>query len=173
MSEVSYMRKIIGAEELERVVRELREQGKSIVFTNGCFDLLHVGHVRYLAEAKGYGDVLIVGLNSDESVRRLKGPKRPIVPEGERAEMLAALESVDYVVIFEEDTPERLIRMIRPDVHVKGGDYRPDEVLEAPLVRELGGEVRIAQYVDGKSTTVMVQKIVERMRDGECGGEGQ
>ncbi len=146
---------------LPGLVERLRAEGKRVAFTNGCFDLLHIGHVRYLAEARAQGDVLIVGLNSDASVRRLKGLMRPIVPDRERAEMLAGLASVDYVVIFEEDTPDEIIKIVRPDVHVKGGDRTPDDIPEAPLVRSLGGEVVIARQVNGRSTTITIGRILE------------
>jgi rfaE bifunctional protein nucleotidyltransferase chain/domain len=153
---------IVDRRDLPDLVAKLRREGKRIAFTNGCFDLLHIGHVRYLAEARAHGDVLIVGLNSDASVLRLKGPKRPIVSEGERAEMLAGLASVDYVVVFEEDTPDEIIRIVRPKVHVKGGDRTPDDIPEAPLVRSLGGEVVIAEQVNGRSTTITIGRILER-----------
>src|SRR5262249_22137283 len=130
-----------------------RAAGRRIVFTNGCFDLLHVGHVRYLREARARGDLLVVGVNSDQSVSRLKGAGRPLVPENERVELLAALECVDHVCLFTEDTPEALIAEVRPDLHVKGGDYRADDLPEARLVRELGGEVEILPFTVGRSTT--------------------
>ena len=157
--------KIVPWDEVDELVARLRGEGKTIVFTNGVFDLLHVGHIRYLREAKSYGDVLILGLNSDASVRRIKGPRRPIVPESERAEMLAALEYVDYVVIFEDDTPEALIRKVAPDVHVKGGDYSPDDLPEAPLVRALGGRVVVTALVNGKSTTITIGRVLETHAD--------
>jgi D-beta-D-heptose 7-phosphate kinase/D-beta-D-heptose 1-phosphate adenosyltransferase len=131
-----------------------------VVFTNGCFDLVHAGHVRYLRDARAFGDLLVVGLNSDASVRRLgKGPERPILGEGERAEILAALESVDYVTLFDEDTPLELVRALRPDVLVKGGDWAPDEVAGADVVRESGGRVEIVRYHPGLSTTEIVRRI--------------
>lgn len=160
-----YTAKIVPWEKVDALVARLRGEGKTIVFTNGVFDLLHIGHIRYLREAKSYGDVLILGLNSDASVRRIKGPRRPIVPQDERAEMLAALECVDYVVIFEQDTPEVLIRKIAPDVHVKGGDYKPDDLPEAPLVRSLGGRVVVTSLVDGKSTTITIGRVLQTHAD--------
>lgn len=160
-----YRDKILSREELRRVVEELHRQGKTLVFTNGCFDLLHIGHIRYLYDASRLGDVLIVGINSDESVTRLKGPSRPMIPEAERAEMLAALSCVDYVSIFSEDTPDELIKLIRPNVHVKGGDYRPEDLPEAPLVKSLGGRVVIAPLVNGRSTTITITHILERHSD--------
>ncbi|MBC7327964.1 D-glycero-beta-D-manno-heptose 1-phosphate adenylyltransferase [bacterium] len=157
------MGRVLQREELKRVVEELRRQGKKIAFTNGCFDIIHLGHIRYLREAKSKGDVLIVGLNSDESVRKIKGDKRPILPEEERAEILASLNMVDFVVIFNELVPDELIKIVKPDVHIKGGDYSaPDELPEAELVRSLGGEVHIAQAVEGKSTTNIIETILER-----------
>src|SRR5262249_29062764 len=157
--------KVMGWDALEAQLAEARERGRRIVFTNGCFDVLHVGHSRYLEEARALGDILVVGLNSDSSVRGLKGPRRPIVPEADRAELLAALAAVDYVALFDELTPDALIRRGRPDVHVKGGDYRAEELREAPLVRSLGGEVRVLSLVDGHSTTDIVRTIVERYRE--------
>ncbi|NLC58304.1 MAG: D-glycero-beta-D-manno-heptose 1-phosphate adenylyltransferase [Armatimonadetes bacterium] len=154
--------KIVSWEQLDAIVRRLKAEGKRIVFTNGCFDLLHIGHARYLQQARALGDFLIVGLNSDESVRRLKGPRRPLVPEAERAEMLAALACVDAVALFQEDTPDHLIRLVSPHLHAKGGDYRKEELPEAPLVESLGGEVRILPWVAGRSTTEIVLRVLER-----------
>lgn len=154
--------KVLGWDALERRLGEARARGRRIVFTNGCFDVLHLGHTRYLEEARALGDLLVVGLNSDSSVRGLKGPRRPIVPEAERAELLAALAAVDYVVLFDELTPEALLRRVRPDLHVKGGDYRAEDLKEAPLVRSLGGEVKVMPLVEGHSTTDIVRTILER-----------
>jgi D-glycero-beta-D-manno-heptose 1-phosphate adenylyltransferase len=151
--------KVASWEELARRVTALRAGGGRVVFTNGCFDLLHVGHVRYLQAARGLGDVLVVGVNSDASVRRLKGNARPIVPEQERAEVLAALACIDHVTIFDESTPERLLAYLRPDVHVKGGDYREEDLAEAPLVRSWGGKVVILPLTPGHSTTELVRKL--------------
>jgi rfaE bifunctional protein nucleotidyltransferase chain/domain len=154
--------KVLGDETLQERLAEARGRGQRVVFTNGCFDVLHVGHARYLEEARAQGDLLVVGVNSDASVRGLKGPKRPIVPEADRAEMLAALASVDYVVLFDEATPEALIGRVRPDLHVKGGDYRAEDLPETPLVRALGGEVRIMPLVAGRSTSDLVETIRAR-----------
>lgn len=142
-------------EDIEAVVDRYRKGGKKIVFTNGCFDILHVGHVKYLQEAKSFGDVLIVGLNSDASVSRLKGPTRPVNIAQDRAYLLAALEAVDFVVPFEDDTPHELIKMIKPDTLVKGGDYKGKDVVGT----EFAGELRLVDFVDGKSTTTTIKKI--------------
>lgn len=136
----------------------LKSQNKKIVFTNGCFDLLHVGHVRYLQEAKKLGDVLVVGVNSDASVKRLKGPTRPVQIEGDRAEILAALGAVDYTVIFTEDTPLNLIETVKPDILVKGGDWKIDQIVGSDFVIANGGKVMSLQFVDGKSTTKLIEK---------------
>ena len=134
---------------------------KKIVFTNGCFDILHVGHIRYLQEAAKLGDILIIGLNSDTSVKRLKGEDRPINSELDRAELLCALEYVDYVTIFDEDTPYELIKIIQPDILVKGGDYNPDNVVGKDIVEARGGKLELISFVDGKSTTNIINKIKE------------
>lgn len=136
----------------------LKQQNKKIVFTNGCFDLLHVGHVRYLSEAKKLGDFLVVGVNSDESVKRLKGPTRPIQNQSDRAEILKSLKSVDETVIFSEDTPEELIQKIRPDILVKGGDWSVDQIVGGHFVQSYGGKVCSLTFVDGKSTTQIIEK---------------
>ncbi|MFG3600247.1 D-glycero-beta-D-manno-heptose 1-phosphate adenylyltransferase [Micromonospora chersina] len=149
----------VGAEELTAIVAEHRRAGRSIVFTNGCFDVLHPGHVRYLTQARALGDLLVVAVNSDGSVRRLKGPDRPVNPVEDRAALLAALECVDHVVVFEEDSPAKLIEAVRPDVYVKGGDYPPEMVPEAPLVRQLGGQVRTLGYVPDRSTSAIIDRI--------------
>lgn len=145
-------------EEIELLSQELKRRGKKVVFTNGCFDILHVGHVKYLEEAKSYGDVLILGLNSDESVSRLKGPTRPVNTEDDRAYILASLEAVDYVVKFYDDTPYELIKAVQPHILVKGGDYEGKEVVG----QEIADELRLVNFVEGKSTT----KTIERIKDG-------
>lgn len=142
-------------EEIKAIVDRYRKNGKKVVFTNGCFDILHVGHVKYLQEAKSFGDVLIVGLNSDASVSRLKGPSRPVNIAQDRAYLLAALEAVDFVVPFENDTPHELIKMIKPDILVKGGDYKGKDVVGT----EFADELKLVDFVDGKSTTKTIQKI--------------
>ncbi len=141
---------------------ELRQESRSLVFTNGCFDVLHAGHVEYLAWARAQGDALIVGLNSDASVRALKGEKRPLVPFEERARMLVALRSVDVVVEFGERTPEVLLDRIRPNVHVKSAQYREDELPERTVVLAHGGVIRLAPHVAGKSTTDTIARIIAR-----------
>ncbi len=130
-----------------------------MVFTNGCFDLLHPGHVSYLRAARSLGDALVVGLNSDASIRKLKGSARPVVPEADRATVLEALESVDAVVIFDEDTPVRLLRELEPAVYVKGGDYRVEDLPEAEVASEIGAEVKILPFEEGYSTTALIEKI--------------
>lgn len=157
----SYAGKLKALEELIPIIQELRRQGKVVVFTNGCFDLLHHGHVRYLDQAKSLGDVLVVAVNSDASVRTLKGPGRPVVPQAERVEVLAALASVDYVTIFDELTPERVIRALTPDLLVKGGDWAVDQVVGREIVEGRGGKVQSLPYVEGASTSRLLRKIRE------------
>ncbi len=151
-----------------------RRQGRRIVFTNGCFDILHRGHVTYLSRARALGDVLVVGVNSDEGIRRLKGPGRPINTLEDRLQVLAALSCVDHLIAFDEDTPHALIRVIRPDVFVKGGDYTRDRLPEAALVEELGGVVRILPFVESRSTTGLIERIRGNAvrADGKAGGGG-
>ena len=139
--------------------KEIRQSGKEIVFTNGCFDIIHVGHVRYLTTAKSFGDILIIGLNSDESVKILKGENRPINNEKDRAEVLLGLKAVDYVVLFGERTAENLVSEIRPDIYVKGGDYTVDKIPEAKIVQSYGGKVELVQFVAGHSTTNILKKL--------------
>lgn len=137
----------------------LRGKNKKIVFTNGCFDLLHVGHVRYLARARSLGDALVVGLNADRSVRKLKGPGRPLTPQRERAEILASLAAVDFVTIFSESTPEKLIRAVKPDILVKGGDWKKEDIVGSGFVESRGGKAMSLATVPGKSTTRLIKKI--------------
>lgn len=151
--------KILSEEDLIRERARLRAAGKRLVFTNGCFDILHVGHVRYLQAAREHGDALVVAINSDPSVRELKGEGRPIVPEAERAEMLAALASVDYVTVFDEISPRSLIAKLLPDVLVKGGDYSPDEIHGREEVEAAGGSVLSLPFIEGASTTNIIEKI--------------
>ena len=157
-------------EERER----LRAAGKRVVFTNGCFDLLHPGHVRYLAAARALGDVLIVGLNSDRSVRELKGPTRPILTEAERTEVISALASVDYVTIFDEPTPQSLITALLPDLLVKGGDWGVGEIVGREEVEAAGGITQSLAFVEGCSTTEVISRILERFgKDGTKEGSGK
>lgn len=150
---------IIERNELKKKCSKLKDEGKKIVFTNGCFDIIHSGHIYYLSEAKKLGDILIIGLNSDDSVRRLKGSERPINTETDRALVLDSLKFVDYVTIFDEDTPYDLINLLKPDFLVKGGDYNSDDVVGADIVRENGGIVVIIPFIQGKSTTSIIQKL--------------
>ncbi len=147
-------------EEVLEIIEPLRDS-KVIVFTNGCFDILHAGHVSYLEEAKSLGDILIVGLNSDDSVRRIKGDKRPIIPQEERAYILSRLKPVDYVVIFEEDTPENLIKKIKPHILVKGGDWTPDKIVGKEFVESYGGKVVTIPFSFNTSTTAIIERIRE------------
>lgn len=144
---------------IEKIVKQLRKKKKKIVFTNGCFDILHRGHIEYLRDARMQGDVLIVGVNSDESVKKLKGPNRPINSEDDRAMVLTALENVDHVTIFDEETPYELIKLVIPDVLVKGGDWEVSEIVGNDIVLKNGGEVKSLQFVAGKSTTDIIEKI--------------
>jgi rfaE bifunctional protein nucleotidyltransferase chain/domain len=144
---------------LVEIAAELKSSGKKVVSTNGCFDILHVGHVRFLQAAKSLGDVLVVGLNTDASVRRLKGAQRPIQNENDRAEILASLACVDYVCLFDEDTPIEFLKVLKPDVHAKGADYKPSDLAETPVVEDLGGKVEIIELVPGRSTTKIVERI--------------
>lgn len=159
IEQVAGEQKVAGSASVAAQVAGWRAAGKRVVFTNGCFDILHHGHITYLNRAKSLGDVLVVGLNSDASVQRLKGPKRPINPEHDRAAVLAALGCVDLVVLFEEDTPARLIDAIRPDLFVKGGDYTIATLPEAAQVHALGGEVKLLDFLDDRSTTSIIDRI--------------
>lgn len=150
---------VVSREDLFELGERLRKEGRTVVSTNGCFDILHVGHGRILKQSKELGDVLVVGLNSDESVRKLKGPSRPINSQEDRAELLALLASVDYVTIFTEDTPVEFLKLLRPNIHVKGADYNPSDLAETPVVESFGGRVEILQLIPGRSTTNLVEKI--------------
>ena len=154
--------KIISLEEIGNRVRSWRNESRKLVFTNGCFDILHSGHVRYLQTAAGFGDILLLGLNADSSVRKLKGPHRPIMAQADRAYLLSAIEAIDCIVIFDEETPAKLIKIVVPDVIVKGGDYLPDDVVGYDTVKENGGCVKIVPYVEGKSTTGIVNSILDK-----------
>lgn len=153
--------KIVERQDLPLLAEKLHNEQKTVVFTNGCFDLLHVGHVRYLAAARELGDCLIVGVNSDASVRRLKGPTRPVNGEADRAEVLAALAAVDYVVIFADATAEGLVSEIKPDIYVKGGDYSLDELPEAAVAALYGGKTVLVPEVKGKSSSRVIAKIAQ------------
>jgi D-beta-D-heptose 7-phosphate kinase/D-beta-D-heptose 1-phosphate adenosyltransferase len=152
---------IFDRKKLVSAVGKLKKQGKKVVFTNGCYDLLHVGHVRFLKAAKKLGDVLVLALNSDASVRRIKGPKRPVTPENERAEVMSALSCVDIVTLFKEDDPYNIIRDITPDVLVKGGDWALDKIIGADIVEAAGGKVKNVPYIKGKSTTNVIAKVIK------------
>lgn len=153
--------KIKTIHELSPLLEILHATGRKIVFTNGCFDLIHTGHTRYLAKAKSLGDILIVAVNSDSSVRGIKGDKRPITPEAERMETLAALESVDYVVLFDEPDPHRIIGELQPDVLVKGGDWPIEKIIGRDIVEARGGRVVSVGYIEGASTTEIIEKILK------------
>ncbi|MDO8586888.1 MAG: D-glycero-beta-D-manno-heptose 1-phosphate adenylyltransferase [Armatimonadota bacterium] len=153
--------KIKRRSELHEIVSRLQSDGKTVVFTNGCFDIMHVGHVRYLEQARALGDCLVVGVNTDASVRIHKGDKRPIVPQFERAEVVAALACVDYVALFSEETPVEIVSELRPNIHVKGGDYTLDQMPEAKVVQDYGGQVILIPLVEGYSTTSILDRILE------------
>ena len=157
------MNGLLKRSDLAALKQKLVHSGKTkIVSTNGCFDILHVGHVRILQQAKNLGDVLVVGINSDDSVKRLnKGPERPLNPQENRAEILLALKCVDYVTIFNEDTPCEFLKELKPDIHVKGSDYKPEDLEETPVVEAGGGRVHILDLVPGFSTTSLVEKMQE------------
>jgi D-beta-D-heptose 7-phosphate kinase/D-beta-D-heptose 1-phosphate adenosyltransferase len=156
--------KILKLKDLVQKINALRESGQSIVFTNGCFDILHVGHVRYLAAARAEGDVLVMGLNSDESVRSIKPANRPIVNQDQRAEVLASLECVDYITVFDEPDPLNLIRALKPDVLVKGADWQEEDIIGTDVVRAGGGRVVRVAVVPGISTSQVIHRIAKRYR---------
>ncbi|RPJ17757.1 MAG: D-glycero-beta-D-manno-heptose 1-phosphate adenylyltransferase [Desulfobacteraceae bacterium] len=155
------MNKILTHEEIAWEAVQLKEAGKRVVFTNGCFDILHAGHVRYLTAARAEGDILVIGLNSDESVRLIKGEKRPIVPQTQRAEVLSGLSCVDYIVFFDEPDPSILIKDIAPDVLVKGGDWAEEDIIGADFVKAKGGRVVRISVVPGISTSSIIKRILE------------
>jgi len=154
-------KKIKSISQMKKILPSLKKQGKKIVFTNGCFDILHVGHVRYLTQARKLGDILLVGLNTDRSVRTIKGEKRPIVSENERAEVLSALEVVDYVVLFDEPDPLRLITALKPTILVKGADWSKDKIIGRNVVEQSGGKVVRVPLVPGSSSTGVIEKIIK------------
>ncbi|MEG6585052.1 D-glycero-beta-D-manno-heptose 1-phosphate adenylyltransferase [Dendrosporobacter sp. 1207_IL3150] len=153
--------KIVNREQLTAIVEDIKAAGKTVVFTNGCFDILHVGHVRYLQAARELGDCLVIGLNSDSSVRGLKGPTRPINNQADRAEVLAALASVDYIIVFDEPTAKNLIANFRPQIYVKGGDYKVEAIPEAEIVSNYGGQTMLVPEVQGRSSTAIITKIIK------------
>jgi len=150
---------------LAETVAQLQRAGKTVVFTNGCFDILHPGHIHTLTQAKALGDVLLVGINSDASVKHLKGERRPILSETERAVIISALAVVDYVTVFDEDTPLELIKLLQPDILVKGGDWSPEAVVGKEVVERNGGRVAVIPYQEGFSTTDIIERILEVYKD--------
>ncbi len=156
------MENFLPPQQLAPILKNLQNQGKKVVFTNGVFDLLHLGHVTYLQKARDLGDVLVVALNSDASVKRIKGPLKPLLPLDERAEMLLALVCVDYVTFFEEDTPFEAVKLLRPDILVKGGDWAVDKIVGGDLVESWGGKVTNIPVVPGRSTTNLIEIVRER-----------
>jgi rfaE bifunctional protein nucleotidyltransferase chain/domain len=155
----NFSNKIIAFNDIEGFCRKKKQEGKTIVTTNGCFDILHMGHVGYLEQASVLGDVLIVGINSQDSVKRIKGSGRPVTSEIGRISVVAALGFVDYCVLFYEDTPVELLKKIKPDIHVKGGDYSPDDLIEKKVIEDNGGVIKILPLVSGYSTTSIVDKL--------------
>jgi len=153
--------KIKTLAEIKKISAQAKKENKTIVFTNGCFDLLHIGHITYLKEARALGDILIIGLNSDSSIKKLKGKKRPLIPEHERAQILSALEYVSYVVLFSEETPYNLIKAIIPHILVKGGDYQNQKVVGEDIVKQNGGSLHLISFIPGKSTSTLIQTIVK------------
>jgi D-beta-D-heptose 7-phosphate kinase / D-beta-D-heptose 1-phosphate adenosyltransferase len=156
------MHKFKSLEQVVEIRNRLRAEGKKLVFTNGCFDILHAGHVRYLNQARAFGDALVIGLNTDLSVRRIKGDDRPVIPEMERAEVLSALACVDYVFLFDDPTPKRVIDAIIPDILVKGADWTPENIVGRDVVEAAGGKVCNVALVDGASTSEIIETVLER-----------
>ena len=161
------MGKVLSQDALKEVRFQLKKAGKKVVFTNGCFDIIHRGHIEYLETARSLGDVLVVAINSDASVRRIKGPTRPIVNEDDRAFVMAALLPVDYVTIFDEDTPYNVIKALVPDVLVKGGDWGTESIVGKDVVEASGGIVRSIQFLSGSSTTAIINKIKETEKNNQ------
>ena len=159
---MNFLPKVKSLEELKSIIRELRSAGATVVFANGCFDLLHVGHIRYLEAARSLGDCLVLGLNTDESVRQLKGPNRPLMPEAERAEILSAISSVDYLLLFDDLTVDRILLELRPDIHAKGTDYSEASVPEAATVRSYGGRVAIVGDAKEHSTRDYLKRMAQQ-----------
>lgn len=155
--------KVKKLNELIEIVQNLKEQGKKIVFTNGCFDILHIGHIRYLKKAKSLGDILIVGVNSDKSVKRIKSEKRPIISQSDRVEMLSEFLFIDFIIIFEQETPLTIIKKILPDVLVKGGDWQIKDIVGNDVVKAIGGKVLSIPLTKGKSTSNIIEKIIQSL----------
>lgn len=155
---------VVTFSQIGKLALSLKAKKKRIVFTNGCFDLIHAGHIEYLGKAKALGDVLIVGINSDSSIRKIKGPKRPVVGQGDRAAIVAALRPVDYVSIFNDATPIKLIKAIRPDVLVKGADWQLNSIVGGDFVKSYGGKVKAVSLVQGRSTSNLIRKIADRFK---------
>jgi len=155
------LKKIKSREEIKNISENLKKEGRIVVFTNGCFEILHPGHIEILERAKMLGDILIVGINSDESIKKIKGNKKLILDEWARSRIIASLEAVDYVVIFNEETPEKIISEIKPNIHVKGGDYKIEDLPEAKIVESYGGKIKILPLLEGFSTTNIIKKILE------------
>jgi len=153
---------VLTWKEIEKTAKKIHKKNKKIVFTNGCFDIIHSGHIKYLQEAKKLGDYLVVGLNSDSSVKKLKGQNRPINEDRDRATVLNALVPVDFVVIFHQQTPYELIKLIKPDILVKGGDWQPKDIVGSDIVLANGGKVKSLNFVEGKSTTNIIEKILNK-----------
>ncbi len=160
-------KKVKQLKELRKILEKERRVGKKVVFTNGCFDILHLGHVQYLEEAKSFGDILVVGLNSDSSVKKLKKNHRPIMDESSRAGILAALECVDYITIFKEETPFKLINFLRPDILVKGGDWKKEDIVGGNLVIQYGGKVKSVPYIKGHSSSRIIEQIRHPIKKNE------
>lgn len=154
------MNKVIKFEKISEITEKLKKENKKIVLTNGCFDIIHIGHARYLQEAKKLGDYLVVGINSDASVKQLKGPSRPLNNENDRAELMGYFEFVDFVVIFSDKTADNLILQVKPDIYAKGGDYTKESLPEAKTIEQIGSDVAFINFVEGYSTT----KIIEKMK---------
>lgn len=153
--------KIKNILELKNIVEDLKKQNKVIVTTNGVFDILHIGHIRYLQEAKRFGDLLVVAVNSDKSTQQIKGEKRPLNNENDRIEALAALQCIDFVIIFDEENPINFLEEIKPNIHAKGGDYKIDQIIEKETVEKNGGEIRLIPEIEGYSTTDLINKILK------------
>ncbi len=161
-------KKIITLSSLQKEVLELKKTGKRIVFTNGCFDLIHVGHIRYLKEARSLGDVLIVGVNSDASIKKIKDPRRPIIPQSQRLEVLSALECIHYLTLFSGKTPLHLIKALTPDILVKGGDWALEQIVGRDHVEANGGQVVRIKVIQGASTTSIIDRVLERFQDKQA-----